>query len=69
MFLWAAAPGIDADALLPIAIDHGVAFVPGRAFSVDDHPSEALRLSFATTDPAGLREAVTRLAAAIATTS
>jgi 2-aminoadipate transaminase len=65
MFVWAHAPGLDPDALLPVAIDHGTAFVPGSAFAVDGRPTESLRLSFATADPAGLAEAVRRLAAAI----
>ena len=64
MFVWATSPGLDPDALLPVAIDHGTAFVPGSAFSFR-RPTEALRLSFATADPDGLEEAVHRLATAI----
>jgi 2-aminoadipate transaminase len=65
MFVWVRTPGIDPDALLPRAIDHGTAFVPGSAFAVTGRPTRALRLSFATADPAGLHEAVHRLAQTI----
>ena len=83
MFLCAGlapALGLTADALLPAALDAGVAFVPGSAFLVD--PAEApaatggadtdrcdgerrLRLCFATLDEDGLAEAVERLVAAV----
>lgn len=68
MFLWAQLcdPSLDTAALLPLAIDHGVAYVPGAAFGVDAPHRRALRLSYATADPAGLDEAVRRLAAALA---
>jgi 2-aminoadipate transaminase len=65
MFLWARLPGVDTTALLPRAVDHGTAFVPGPAFAVDANLADRLRLSFATTDGAGLVEAVARLAAAL----
>lgn len=66
MFLWADAPGLDVDALLPVAVAHGVAYVPGAAFAVDGRPRHALRLSFATATPAELDEAAGRLARAVA---
>lgn len=65
MFLWADGNGLDADALLPVAVEHGTAFVPGSAFAVDGGLRSSLRLSFATADPAGLAEAVRRLGAAV----
>ena len=65
MFVWANAPGLDPEALLPVAVAHGTAFVPGVAFSVTGQPTEALRLSFATADPDRLTEATARLATAI----
>jgi 2-aminoadipate transaminase len=65
MFLWLDLPGVDTDALLPVAIEHGTAFVPGSAFAVDDRRSGQLRLSFATADPAGLAEGARRLATAL----
>ena len=75
MFLWARlAPGpdgapADAAALLPAAVRHGVAFVPGAAFALADPPADHLRLCFATLDDAQLATAVDRLAAALAETS
>jgi 2-aminoadipate transaminase len=65
MFFWLTLPpGVDAAALLPAAVDQGVAFVPGAAFYADGARANTLRLSFVTLDPAGLEEAVRRLAAA-----
>ena len=82
MFVWAGlapALGLTADALLPVALDTGVAFVPGSAFLVD--PADAapvlgaatgwgdgerrLRLGFATLDEDRLAEAVERLVTAV----
>ena len=66
MFVWATATdGTDTHDLFPTAIDHGVAFVPGSAFSLQEGRFRgAMRLSFATLDAADLDEAVRRLAAA-----
>lgn len=68
MFLWAtvAGAGVDTAQLLERALAHGVAFVPGAAFGVEGTHPTALRLSFATTSPSGLAEAVRRLGAALA---
>src|SRR5690606_2674236 len=48
MFLWVALAGVDTDALLPRAVERGVAFVPGSVFHVDGGGTVAARLSFAT---------------------
>ena len=64
MFLWCAAD-VETDALLPLAVDRGVAFVPGTAFAVGTDHRRSLRLSFATASPDELDEAVRRLAAAL----
>jgi 2-aminoadipate transaminase len=67
MFFWIKGPeGFDASALLPQALEHGVAFVPGSAFHVAGHELSAdaargLRLSFVTLDETRLAEAVARL--------
>lgn len=61
MFLWARLPGVDTTALLAEAVDRGVAFVPGAAFSVDEPHVDAMRLSFATAEPDELVEAARRL--------
>ncbi len=65
MFCWLRLPGIDTTALLPHALDEGVAFVPGSAFAVTADLSEYVRLSFATLAPELLDEAVRRLTAAV----
>ena len=66
MFLWARLAGdADAAALLPVALRHGVAFVPGAAFACDGSPSPHLRLCFATLDDALLAEATRRLVRAL----
>jgi 2-aminoadipate transaminase len=67
LFLWVGTPGVDTAALLPRAIDAGVAFVPGAAFRTDGAPSDHLRVSFATLDESDLAEAATRLARAVNT--
>ncbi|WP_186626949.1 PLP-dependent aminotransferase family protein [Rhodococcus sp. BP22] len=62
MFLWVEfQDGTDTTALLPRALDHGVAFVPGRAFADSPQYSGAARLCFASSSVDVLREAVRRL--------
>jgi len=64
MFLWAQVAGTTAtDALLPTAIEHGVAFVPGGAFS--EAATDRIRLSFSVLGAADLDEAARRLRAAL----
>ncbi len=50
MFVWATLPEcpVDTDALLPRALEHGVAFVPGSAFDHRSRPSRSARLCCAT---------------------
>ncbi|RDI51546.1 aminotransferase-like domain-containing protein [Nocardia mexicana] len=62
MFVWVDfTDGTDAVELLPRAIDHGVAYVPGSAFAVEAGYRNSMRLCFTTSDAATLREAVDRL--------
>ncbi|HYF58888.1 MAG TPA: PLP-dependent aminotransferase family protein [Burkholderiaceae bacterium] len=62
MFLWARfTDGTDARALLPLALERGVTFVPGDAFFVDAPDAAALRLNFSAVPPERLREGVRRL--------
>lgn len=63
MFLWLDL-GIDTDALLAAALEHGVAFVPGSAFDHRLRSSTHGRLCYATLDGPDLGEAARRLAAA-----
>lgn len=69
LFCWVRlADGVDTRRLLPTAIAHGMAFVPGSEFAPDPGHTRhrnALRLSFATLDGTGLTEAVRRLAGAL----
>ncbi|WP_456575604.1 aminotransferase-like domain-containing protein [Blastococcus sp. SYSU D00820] len=65
MFCWAEfLDGTDTSALLPTALQRGVAFVPGTAFSVAGAQRHALRLCFASVPGPVLNEGVRRLAAA-----
>ncbi|MCB8745618.1 PLP-dependent aminotransferase family protein [Rhodoferax sp. U2-2l] len=66
MFLWARLPkGMNAEALLPLAVDHGVAFVPGAPFYADHGDERTLRLSFVTPSVAEIHRGVAALALAI----
>ncbi len=52
MFFWVDLPaGCDAMAILPAAVERGVAFVPGQPFFAGGGTAEALRLSFVTATP------------------
>lgn len=63
MFLWARLGGdVDTTALLPTAVDAGVAYVPGRAFLLGDPDDTTMRLSYVTNSPAVIAEGVSRLA-------
>jgi len=67
MFVWGSfTRSLDTEALLPRAIDAGVAFVPGVAFAVEADQSRSLRLSFATATCSDLHEGVRRLAGVVA---
>ena len=67
MFLWARLPeGMNAQELLPLAVEKGVAFVPGAAFYNDHGDPRTMRLSFVTPDGDEIRKGVAALATAIA---
>ena len=57
--------GFDAEALLPRALERGVAFTPGVAFFVDGTGTRTLRLSFSAVPPARIDEGARRLAETI----
>jgi 2-aminoadipate transaminase len=62
MFFWLRLPaGCDAMALLPKAVEAGVAYVPGAAFYAGQPDLRAMRLSFVTLSPAEIAEAVRSL--------
>ncbi|HET8577428.1 MAG TPA: PLP-dependent aminotransferase family protein [Methylomirabilota bacterium] len=54
--------GLDAAALLPRAVEHGVAFTPGNAFFVDGGGERTLRLSFSALPVTQIDEGIKRLA-------
>lgn len=65
-FLWVTLPdGLDTRALFPLALEEGVAFVPGPAFSAAGRFANALRLAFSAEDPARVLLGVQRLRRAI----
>ena len=52
MFVWVRLPArLNAQALLPKAVDAGMAFVPGAPFYAGEPDARALRLSFVTSTP------------------
>ena len=66
MFLWVRLrAGMNATALLTKAVARGVAFVPGAAFYADSPDERTLRLSFVTSTPEQITQAVRVLAETI----
>lgn len=65
-FLWITLPdAIDADVMIPRALDAGVLYVAGSAFFVEDGLCNTVRLAFSAADPERITEGVHRLASAI----
>ena len=65
-FLWATLPArLDANGLIPRAVEHGVVYVAGDAFFVNGEGHNLIRLSFSAPTPERIREGVRRLAAAV----
>jgi len=63
MFFWLELPeGVDAMALLPHAVENGMAFVPGSAFYADHPKLNTLRLSFVTVSEGRIAQGVEALA-------
>ncbi|TLM84257.1 PLP-dependent aminotransferase family protein [Pseudarthrobacter sp. NamE5] len=62
-FVWVTLPeGVDTYPLLHKAIEAGVVFIPGAAFTPSDEPSNKLRLAFSAVPPEAIAEGVRRLA-------
>ena len=62
MFFWVELPaGMDATALLPRAVEAGMAYVPGAPFYCHAPRANTLRLSFVTVAPAQIEKAVAAL--------
>lgn len=66
MFLWLTLPeGMDAAALLPRAVEKGVAYVPGGAFFPNRDRTNCLRLSYSLPSVGDIAEGVARLGRAL----
>jgi len=66
MFFWVELPpGVDATALLPTAVELGMAYVPGAAFFASEPKANTLRLSFVTAAPDVIERGVALLAQAL----
>lgn len=66
MFLWAQLnDGWDATELLRLAVEHGVAFVPGQPFYANGGPASTLRLSHSLPSPDQFDVGAQRIAAAM----
>jgi 2-aminoadipate transaminase len=66
-FLWATLPKqIDADAMIDRAVKHGVIYVAGSAFFVEEGGRNIIRLAFSAPSHEKIREGVTRLATTVA---
>ncbi|QMV22792.1 aminotransferase class I/II-fold pyridoxal phosphate-dependent enzyme [Streptomyces sp. SCUT-3] len=67
MFVWVRLPdGHDATRLLPAAVAHDVAYVPGAPFYAGEPDPATLRMSFTAHPPEEIREGLRRLAKAFA---
>lgn len=70
MFLWARLGNdINTGRLLPLAVEEGVAFVPGSAFYANDPDHTTMRLSYVTNSVDVIAEGIQRLSRAIETYS
>jgi len=65
-FLWVTLPeGVDAEAMLPLAAEEGVTYLPGERFFVEDgRGTRSARLSFSHVSPEELEAGVAALARA-----
>ena len=62
LFLWVSLPaGLSSSEILPAAIDRGVAFVPGVAFSPDRRSDNSMRLSFSSASFAQIDTGIKKL--------
>ncbi|WAH36753.1 aminotransferase-like domain-containing protein [Alicyclobacillus dauci] len=67
-FIWVHVPGVDTHALLDIAMEAGVSFIPGNYFYLDtEAPRDYLRLSFSYVSAEDMVRGIERLAGAIKT--
>lgn len=68
MFFWVnLPPSVDAVDLLPKAVSHGIAFVPGSAFYAENPAPNTIRLSFVTLTVQQIDDAIKILGSLVAT--
>lgn len=61
-YVWVSTPrGVDTSALLAKAVQHRVAYVPGRGFYADGQGGDQMRLSYSYPPPERIREGILRL--------
>jgi 2-aminoadipate transaminase len=66
MFFWLELPeGVDATAMLPRAVERGMAYVPGAPFFAEAPRANTLRLSFVTVPPDQIHRGIAMLAATL----
>lgn len=66
MFIWLELPKhVNTEELLKLAVEEGVAFVPGASFYADEPELNTMRLNFTHTDTEQMREGIERLSRAI----
>ena len=66
MFIWVRLPeGLNAQTLLPAAVEAGMAFVPGAPFFAGQSDVRTLRLSFVTSTPAQIERGMAALASVV----
>ena len=66
MFVWVTLPeGLNAQALLPQAVEAGMAFVPGAPFYAEQPDPRTLRLSFVTSTPEQIERGMAMLAGVV----
>ncbi|MAZ67158.1 aspartate aminotransferase [bacterium] len=66
MFIWATLPErVDTAKLFRLAVEEGVAFVPGESFFTSDAPKNTMRLNYSNSTPSRIDEGVRRLSRAL----
>ena len=61
-FVWLTLPDwVDTEEMFDSALEHGVAYIPGRAFALEAQLRNQLRLSFSHPTPEAIKEGVLRL--------
>ena len=66
LFLWVSLPPyFDTNQMLSVALEHGVAYVPGTNCYPDGRGRESMRLCYSYESPENIREAIRRLASVV----